>query len=60
MHVYRSPMEKILQQLEDNTVITNPREPFRSFCYKLIYRCVYRADQINRLFKQIFHSHPRS
>lgn len=27
MEIYRSPMEKILKQEENNTVITNPQEP---------------------------------
>ena len=47
MDVYRSPMEKILDQNENNTVITNPKEPGRTFLRKLAYRI---ACLKNRLF----------
>ena len=35
MAMYRSPMEKILEQQEENTVITNPKEPTRTFFRKI-------------------------
>ena len=31
MMVFRSPMEKILEQQENETIITNPKEPVRTF-----------------------------
>jgi hypothetical protein len=38
MVVYRSPMEKILDQNENNTVITNSKDPGRTFLRKIAYR----------------------
>ncbi len=37
MKVYRSPMEKILDQQENDTIITNSREPVRTFLRKAGY-----------------------
>jgi hypothetical protein len=55
MQVYRSPMEKLLKQMEDNQVITNPKQNLRSMLYKFIYRCCYHADRMNRAARHIFH-----
>lgn len=51
MDVYRSPMEKILQQQENDSVITNPNEPAKTLLRKLIYRRDYWWAKIKRLFK---------
>ncbi len=37
MKVYRSPMEKILDQQENDTIITNSREPVRTLLRKAGY-----------------------
>jgi len=50
MEIYRSPMEKILKQLEDSLVITNPKDRYRAFRLKLIYRCAYWADRVAGFF----------
>jgi hypothetical protein len=60
MQVHRSPMEKLLKQMEDNEVITNPKQPFRSFFNKLVYRCSYHADKLNQAARHLFNRHPRS
>jgi len=48
-------MEKLLKQMEDNELITNPKQTLRSMLYKLVYRCCYHADRVNRAARQIFH-----
>lgn len=50
MEIYRSPMEKILKQLEDSLVITNPKDRCRAFRLKVIYRCAYWADRVAGFF----------
>ncbi|MFH0724811.1 MAG: hypothetical protein V2B19_00400 [Pseudomonadota bacterium] len=49
MEIYRSPMEKILKQEENNTVITNPKEPGRTFLRKIAYRYAWWREKFNRL-----------
>jgi hypothetical protein len=60
MQIHRSPMEKILKQMEDNEIITNPKQPFRSFFNKLVYRCSYQADRLNRVARHMFRRPPRA
>ena len=60
MQIYRSPMEKILKQMEDNEIITNPKKPVRSLFNKVIYRGMYYADKLDRVVRHIFHRHPRA
>jgi hypothetical protein len=50
MTVFRSPMEKILDQQEDETVITNPKDRFRTFLRKIAYRFAVWKDRLRRLF----------
>jgi hypothetical protein len=57
MQVFRSPMEKLLKQMEDNEVITNPKQALRSMLHKFVYRCVYHADRLNRAARHLFHRH---
>jgi hypothetical protein len=52
MKTYRSPMEKILKQLEDDLVITNPKERGKAFRLKIIYRCAYWVDRIGKFFRR--------
>ena len=49
MVVYRSPMEKILDQNENDTVITNPSEPGKTFWRKLKYRFAYWKSQWRKM-----------
>ena len=55
MQVHRSPMEKILKQMEDNEVITNPKQFLRSLLNKVVYRCGYHADKLNQAARKILH-----
>jgi hypothetical protein len=48
MDIYRSPMEKILQQDEDNTVITNPKEPAKTLFRKIGYVYGCWKDKLQR------------
>ena len=50
MTIYRSTMEKILDKQEDETVITNPKEPTRTFFRKLSYIKEVWQDRFKRLF----------
>ena len=54
MRIYRSTMEKILSQMEDDTLITNSKDPFRAFYYKLIYMCCYHADRLRQIYRRVF------
>jgi hypothetical protein len=42
-------MEKTLDELENATVISNPKEPGRTLLRKLAYRAAYWKDRIKRL-----------
>lgn len=37
MQIYKSPMEKILKQMEDDTVITNPKNRTASLLRKIAF-----------------------
>lgn len=50
MAIYRSPMEKILEQHEENIVITSPKEPARTFFRKVAYTYACWKEKIERLF----------
>jgi len=52
MTVFRSPMEKILDEQENETVVTNPKEPARTFFRKLAYRFAVWKDRLRRLFQR--------
>lgn len=52
MEIYRSPMEKILKQMENDTIITNPKEPARTFFRKIAYRFAYGIDRLRHLYKR--------
>ncbi len=60
MNVYRSPMEKILKQMEDNEVINDPKRHIRSLAHKIAYRCAWHADRLHRLVWNICHRQPRT
>jgi hypothetical protein len=44
-------MEKILEQQEENTVITSPKEPARTFLRKVAYIFACWKDRIQKLFR---------
>ena len=50
MAIYRSPMEKILKQQEENTIITNPKEPVRTLFRKMVYIYSCCKDKLQRFF----------
>jgi hypothetical protein len=52
MKVYRSPMERIVDKLEDDTVITNPKEPVRTFFRKVGFILSRWADKAKRIFRE--------
>jgi hypothetical protein len=52
MDIYRSPMEKILKQQENDTVITNPKEPFKTFLRKIAYLWARGWGRCKKIFKR--------
>lgn len=52
MDIYRSPMEKTLKQQENDTVITNPKEPGRTFLRKIAYVYNCWVDKLKRVFRR--------
>jgi len=48
MTVFRNPMEKILDQQENETIITNPKDRTRTFFRKVSYRLTVWADRLRR------------
>jgi hypothetical protein len=51
MKVYRSVMEKILEKQENDTIITNPKEPVRTFFRKVCFTLSRWAETVKRLFR---------
>jgi hypothetical protein len=51
MKVYRSSMEKILEKQENDTVITNPKEPVRTFFRKVRFTLSRWAETGKRIFR---------
>ncbi|UCF91038.1 MAG: hypothetical protein JSW39_22580 [Desulfobacterales bacterium] len=52
MDIYRTPMQKILKQMEDDTIITNPKDPGKTFLRKIAYRRAYWADRLKKIFRR--------
>jgi hypothetical protein len=48
MTMYRSPMEKILHEGENATVITNPKQQTRTFFRKLAFRLAVLRSKLGR------------
>ena len=48
MIVYRSPMEKILDQNENDTVITNPGQPVGTLWRKILYRLACWKERLHK------------
>jgi hypothetical protein len=51
MKIHRSSMEKILDQQENDTIITDPKQPVRTFFRKLLYRYTVWKDRFRRAAK---------
>jgi|GEM_PF-604784 hypothetical protein len=51
MKTYRSPMEKILHEQEMDTIITNPKQPVRTFFRKIHYILSVWSDKLRRRFR---------
>jgi len=50
MKVYRSPMEKKMDEIENEIVVTNPREPVKTLLRKLAYRWEVVKDRLRHPF----------
>ena len=51
MKVYRSPMEKILEKQENDTIITNPKEPVRTFFRKVRFTLSRWCETVKSFFR---------
>jgi hypothetical protein len=52
MKIYRSPMEKILDKQQRDEIISNPKEPFRTFLRKLLFTISKWSDRVRNLFRR--------
>ncbi|MEW6663964.1 MAG: hypothetical protein AB1512_01930 [Thermodesulfobacteriota bacterium] len=52
MKVYRSPMEKILDQQENDTIITNPKNRAGTFFRKARFVMSRWAEKAKKVFRQ--------
>ena len=57
MKTYRSPMEKILDQQEMDTIITNPKQPVRTFFRKIRYILSVWSDKLRKTIPRLSHPH---
>jgi hypothetical protein len=51
MRVHRSSMEKILDQQESDTIITNPKQPVRTFFRKIRYVLALGKEKVRNLIR---------
>ena len=51
MRIHRSSMEKILDQQERDIIITNPKQPVRTFLRKIRYHMAKGKEKIINLFR---------
>lgn len=51
MKIHRSSMEKILDQQENDTIITNPKQPIRTFFRKIQYLVALGIEKTRKVFK---------
>ena len=49
MKIYRSPMEKILEKQEEDTIITNPRQPVRTLFRKIQYLLALGKEKLRNI-----------
>ena len=52
MRIHRSSMEKILDQQERDTLITNPKQPIRTFIRKVRYLFAAKKERIKNKVKE--------
>ena len=52
MALYRSPMEKILKQMENDTIINNTNEPIKAFFRKILYRLACGGVWLKMVFSR--------
>lgn len=52
MVFYRSPMEKILKEAENEEIITNPKHRGKTLLRKLAYRFAFWVDRFKGLFSR--------
>ncbi len=52
MKIYRNPIEKILDEQERDKIITNPRQPVRTFLRKIRYIISGWGDRAAHLFRR--------
>ncbi len=50
--IYRSPMEKILDEQKRDEIISNPKEPFGTFLRKVRFTVSKWSDKVRRLFRR--------
>lgn len=48
MRIHRSSMEKILDQQESDTLITNPKQPIRTFFRKIRFLFSAKKEKIKQ------------
>jgi hypothetical protein len=51
MKIYRSHIEKMLDQQDMDTIITNPKQPVRTFFRKIHFILSMWGDKLRRLFR---------
>ncbi len=51
MGVFRTQMDRILDDLENSIVITNPKERGRTFLRKILYKTLSWLDRIGKWFQ---------
>jgi hypothetical protein len=45
-------MEKILDEQERDTIVTNPKEPVRTFFRKMLYLLSMWGDKLRKIFRR--------
>ncbi len=51
MRIHRSSMEKILDQQERDTIITNPKQPVRTFFRKIRFLIAKGIEKVKNLIR---------
>ena len=51
MRIHRSSMEKILDQQESDTIVTNPRQPVRTLFRKIRYLLALGLEKLRNLIR---------
>ena len=51
MRIHRSSMEKILDQQERDTIITNPKQPIRTLFRKIRYLLAEGKEKVRKMIR---------